>query len=146
MKRSSVALLVLLALSRAACAPALGSASPGTHQAQQENKSIERWAAENYHRTLDLVLQDRCASATDARWFACIRIVPSFRNEIEYSLSIQRNHDGGIVAQITRPKVHSIYIQLCDLKKKHAHAPLSELVKLIELESQTGDQRRFPRI
>ena len=92
------------------------------------------------------MLQDRCASAIDARWLACVRIVPPFRNEIEYLLSVQRQLDGSIFAQITRPKAHSIYVQLRQRRKEHAQAPLAELAKLTEIETQAGDQRRFPQL
>lgn len=143
MKRCSLVLLVLFVLARTHT-PLLAALQSKADP--KGNDTIDGWARDNYHRALDLLLPDRCASAIDARWLACVRIVPPFRNEIEYLLSVQRQLDGSIFAQITRPKAHSIYVQLRQRRKEHAQVPLAELAKLIEIETQAGDQRRFPQL
>jgi len=128
---------------------------PGQHETEIRNLQddpgnrgikggFDAWARENYSRALDLALPDRCASSTDARWLACIRIVPGYPEEIEYSLSIEKRYDGTILAQIVRPKGTSIRTQLRDRRKEHPRAPVSELAKLIRVESRAGDQHRFP--
>lgn len=119
----------------------LGQPAPQGHK-----DFIDSWTRENYSRALDLLLPDRCASPIDARWLSCVRIVPPYKNETEYSLSVERRFDGTLSAKIVRPKVQSIYVQLRERKKEHPHASVSDLAKLIEIESRTGDQRRFPRL
>ena len=128
---------------------------PGQHETEIRNLQddpgnrgikggFDAWARENYSRALDLALPDRCASSTDARWLACIRIVPGYPEEIEYSLSIEKRYDGTIRAEIVRPKGTSIRGQLRELKKANPRASVSELAKLIRVESRAGDQERFP--
>lgn len=77
---------------------------------------------------------------------SCVRIVPAFKDDIEYSLSVEKRYNGRLFAWVVRPKNHSIYGQLYELKKKQPKASVNELAKLIEVESYAGDQRRFPRL
>ena len=115
----------------------LASASP-------ETKAIDLWTRENYGKALDLVFQDRCATPTNARWLSCVLIVPAFKDEIEYSLSLEKRYDGTLLAHVARPKAQSVYVQLRELKKEHPRSSISNLSKLIEVESQGGDHLRFP--
>ena len=126
MKRCSLVLLVMFVLARTHT-PLLAALQSKADP--KGNDRIDSWARDNYHGALDLLLPDRCASAIDARWLACVRIVPPFRNEIEYLLSVQRQLDGTIFAQINRPKAHSIYVQLRERRKEHAQAPLTLLIQ-----------------
>ena len=128
---------------------------PGQHETEIRNLQddpgnrgikggADAWARENYGRALDLVPPNQCASSTNARWVACVRIVPGYPEEIECSLSVENRYDGTIRAQIVRPKGTSIRAQLRELKKANPRASVSELAKLIRVESRAGDQQRFP--
>ena len=141
----SIALLALVMLPLIAGAPVLAQRSPQANAAGETEGAIDGWARENYGRALDLVLRDRCAP-TDALWRACISILPGHQDEIEYSLSVERRYGGTILAHITRPKTQSVYTGLYEGKKGHPLASVNELTKLIQVESQAGDQRRFPRL
>lgn len=105
--------------------------------------AVDGWTRENYSQALDLLLPDSCASPIDARWLSCIRIVPSDKNESEYALSLRRQLDGKLSAQIFRPKGLSIYAQLRKRKTEHPHASFGDLAKLIVIESRSGDQSQF---
>ncbi|HKM81567.1 MAG TPA: hypothetical protein VJY15_11470 [Candidatus Acidoferrum sp.] len=120
------------------------SSSPRASAPQETQDTIDGWARDNYDLTLDLVFRDRCAALKDVRWIACVRIVPGYANEIEYTLSVEKSYGGTILAHITRPKGQSVYSQLCRRKKERPHASVGALARLIKLESQAGDQRRFP--
>src|SRR5216683_1670109 len=146
MKRRRLVLIWLLAASCVAAIPFLTASSSRAGAPKDTKDSFDAWARDNYDRALDLVLQDRCTSATDARWLSCIRIVPGYPDELEYSLSVEKRYDGTVLAEIARPKVDSIRRQLRDRKKEHPHASVGDLAKLIELESRAVDQRRFPGI
>lgn len=140
----SIVLLALLMLPLIAGAPVLARRSPQANAAGETKAAIDGWARGNYGRALDLVFRDRCTSPSDALWLACIRILPGHQNEIEYSLSMERRYGGTILAHITRPKTQSVYTELYEGKKEHPLASVNELTKLIQVESQAGDQRRFP--
>ena len=105
---------------------------------------MDGWTRENYDRALDLVLQGHCAASKGVRWISCIRIVPGYSAELEYSLSVEKRYDGTVVAHIIRPKTQSVYTQLCKRRKDRPRASIGDLTKLIEIESQAGDQRKFP--
>lgn len=111
---------------------------------QQAKDGADRWARENYDRALDLVFQDRCTTPTDARWLSCIRIIPAFKDEMEYSLSLEKRYDGTLLAHVTRPKSQSVYVQLRNLRKEHPRGSVADLSKMIDVESQVGDDRRVP--
>lgn len=124
--------------------PGLGALASNA-KAHQESK-VTAWTRDNYAAALDLLFQERCAAGKRARWHVCIRIAPGYSDEIEYSLSVERRYDGTIFARITRAKGQSIHTQLSTRKKEHPHASLAELLKLIQLESQAGDQHQFPAL
>jgi hypothetical protein len=108
------------------------------------NDAIEYWVRANYRRTLDLVFQDRCTSPAAARWISCVLIVPGYADDLEYSLSVEKQYNGTILAHIVRPKATSIHMQLSKRKREHPRASVADIGRLIEVESQTGDQHRFP--
>lgn len=133
----------------------LASAAPEPHASQSPaSDTVDAWARENYTRALELGLPNRCAEpdllngerTSHTKWMSCVRIVPAFKNEIEYSLSVEKRYDGTLFAYVARPKGQSIYAQLCEHKKEHPKASVNELTKLIETESRSGDQRRFPAL
>lgn len=144
MSRCCVVLTVLLALPNISGAPLLDACSSEVSAPLQAKDTIDAWARENYDLVLDMVLQDHCRPAKEVRWISCIRILPAYHDEIEYSLSVERRYDGTVFGQIARPKGQSIYTQFCKQRKEHPRASLADLARLIELESQAGDQRRFP--
>jgi len=118
---------------------------------QDTKDSVDGWVRGNYTRVLDLALRNRCSEdpvqarrAMDARWLACVRIVPAFKNENESSASLEKRYDGTLFAQLVRPKGHSVYVQLRERKKQQPSESPAGLAKLIEIESTSGDQRRFP--
>jgi len=145
---AGISLAALLAISGAlASEPYLWQS--GTSQGTTD--TVDSWARENYSHILDLVLRDRCAQAPvqagraiDARWIACVRIVPAFKNEIEYSVSLEKRYDGILFAQIVKPESHSVYFQLCERKREQPRASGGDLAKLIATSSESGDQQRFP--
>jgi len=143
-RRCCLVLIVLLALSYVSSAPVVGACSSRASGPQETRGKIDGWARENYELALDQVLPDHCEAGKDVRWIVCIRIVPGYPSDLEYSLSVEKRYGGTIFAHITRPKSQSVYMQLCKEKKKHPGASVGDLTKLIELESQTGDQGRFP--
>jgi len=143
-RRRCVVLIGLLALSRISGMPIVRACSWRASAPQHVKDSIDSWARENYDRALDLVLQDPCTASKDVRWISCIRMVPGYPAELEYSLSVEKRYDGTISAHITRPKAQSVYTQLRNRRKDRPHASVSALTRLIKLESQAGDQRRFP--
>jgi hypothetical protein len=57
---------------------------------------------------------------------------------------VEKRYGGTIFVQIARPKSRSIRARLRERKKEHPDGSVGDLTKLIELESQAGDQRRFP--
>lgn len=144
MKLSRLVLIWLLVAACASSARAWLTSFPAANEAKETKDSADAWARENYSRALDLVLPDQCASSTNARWIACVRIVPGYPEEIEYSLSVEKRYDGTLRAQIVRPKGTSIRAQLRERKKANPRLSVSELAKLIRVESQAGDQQRFP--
>lgn len=148
MKRQCrIVLIWLLAVSSISGTAVLGAPSSPRASALRETQApIEGWARDNYDRTLDLVFQDRCAASKDVRWIACVRIVPGHPTELEYTLSVERSYGGTIVAHVTRPRAQSVYAQLCKLKQEHPATSAGDLAKLIEVESQTGDQQKFPAL
>jgi|SRR5689334_3643846 hypothetical protein len=120
--------------------------SPAASALEETKDGTDRWTRENYERVLDLVFQDRCTAPTDARWVSCVRIIPAFKDEMEYSLSLGRRYDGTLLARVTRPKSQSVYVQLRELKKEHPHGSVNDLSKMIKVESQSVDQLRFPAL
>jgi len=148
MKRQYCFVLIwLLALTYIPSAPVLAApASPQASAPQATQDTTEGWARNNYDLALDLVFQDRCTASKDVRWIACVRMVPGYPSEIEYTLSVEKSYSGTILARVTRPRTQSIYTQLCKLKKDHPAASVGDLAKLIEVESQTGDQQKFPAL
>ena len=144
-RRWVVVLIGLVALSRILGAPVLRACSSRASAPQAVKDSIDGWTRENYDRALDL-LQGHCATSKGVRWISCIRIVPGYSAELEYSLSVEKRYDGTIFAHITRPKTQSVYTQLLNRKKDRPHASLNALTRLIKLESQAGDERRFPAL
>lgn len=145
--RLYVVLMALLALSTIAGIPLLRPPSSHASVPHQVKESARAWARENYRRALDLVFQDRCTSSNDARWLSCVRILPGFsEDEIEYSLSVEKRYSGTVVAHITRPKLQSVYTQLRRRKQEYPRASVSNIAKLIQVESWEGDVRRFPEL
>lgn len=140
----NLVLLVLLTLME--CVPSLCLSCPQAISGQPHGDSADLWVRENYDRALDLVFPERCASPIDARWLACVRIVPAYKDEIEYALSVEKRYDGTIQAEAKRAKARSVYAQLCELKHEHPQASVADLTKLVQMESRTGDQRRFPQL
>jgi hypothetical protein len=80
------------------------------------------------------------------RWIACVRILPSDSTELEYTLAVEKSYSGKIVSRITRPRKQSVFAQLCNLKREHPSASAGDLARRIEVESQVGDQKRFPEL
>lgn len=113
---------------------------------ERTRSSVDAWARENYDRALNLALPDRCWSPVDARWISCVLILPAFKDQLEYSLSVEKRYDGTLLARIVRPKAQSVYTQLCQQKKEHPRASVDDLAKFIETESLTGDHHRFPML
>ena len=148
MKRQYCFVLIwLLALACIPSVPVLAApSSPQASVPQETQDTTEGWARDNYDLALDLVFQDRCTASKDVRWVACVRMVPGYPSEIEYTLSVEKSYSGTILARVTRPRTQSIYTQLCKLKKDHPAASVGDLAKLIEVESQTGDQQKFPAL
>jgi len=142
--RSSVIILVLLAAQHVVAPPAGAQRPARTSRKAWSNDAVERWVRDNYAQALDLALPGHCASATDARWIACVHIVPAFKDEMEYSLAVERRQDGSVIARLGRPKAKSVYEQLRKLKKKHPKATAAELAKRIKIESRTGDSAKYP--
>jgi len=145
-RRCVVVLIGLLALSRISGMPVVRACSSRASAPQHVKDSIDSWARENYDRALDLVLQGHCAASKGVRWISCIRIVPGYSAELEYSLSVEKRYDGTVVAHIIRPKTQSVCTQLLNRKRDRPHASLNALTRLIKLESQAGDQGRFPEL
>ena len=141
---SCVVLIGLLAVSDALGIPAFAKRCLQASATQESKVSVTDWARDNYNLVLDSVIPDHCAAPTDARWLSCIRIIPAFKDEMEYSLLLEKRYDGTLFARIVRPNAHSIYDQLCELKKAHPRATVKEAAELVEVQSQAGDQRRFP--
>ena len=137
------AFTLLIAVPAVPAAPHARQHSPRPSAQHDPTDSVDSWMRENYSRALALLLPDSCASAIDARWRSCIRIIPSDKNESEYAVSLQRRFDGKMFAVIVRPKGASIYAQLREHKRKHPHASLGALAKMIAIESRTGDQSQF---
>jgi len=148
MKRQCyLALIWLLAFSYVPGALVLAAPSSPRSSAPQETRdAIEGWVRDNYDLALDLVFQDRCAASKDVRWIGCVRIGPGYPSELEYALSVEKSYSGTILARVTRPRAQSVYTQLCKLKIVHPAASVGDLAKLVEVESQTGDQQRFPAL
>jgi hypothetical protein len=146
MKRRWFVLIGFIVAASVLAAPI--SAVPGALSSgpRRPEGSADAWVRQNYNRALDLALPDRCASSTDARWLVCIRIVPGYADEIEYSLSLEKRYDGTIRARIVKPKGDSIRRQLLKWKKKHPSAAISGIGKLFAVESLVGDQHSFPRL
>jgi hypothetical protein len=146
-QRSFFALIGLVALSQISGTPVPSRSSFSQANVPEESRSTsDSWVRDNYDRALDLVLENRCTASKHARWITCIRIVPGHPTELEYSLSVEKQYDGTVLAHVTRPKAHSVYTQLCERKKEHPRASVGDLTRLIALESQAGDQRRFPSL
>jgi len=105
---------------------------------------VEEWASENYSAALDLVFANSCAEINSSQqlWTTCIRIVPSFFGEPEYGLYLEKHYDGRVYARIAKPRVKSLYGQLCDLKRQNPSATLPDLGRLLSLETRevTGAQ------
>jgi hypothetical protein len=78
-------------------------------------------------------------------WFA-YAIIPGFQTELEYELSLEKHYDGTVFARVIRPRTQSIYRQLCKLKIEHPSASVSDLSKLIAVESEAGDENKFPTL
>jgi hypothetical protein len=139
-------LLVLLTLPWTARRSILAQDHSQTKVSQGMKKNDDGWVRDNYNLALDLIFPDPCASAISGRWMVCIRSIPSFKNEIEYSFSVEKRYDGTILTRITRPKGRSIYRQLCERKKQYPLGSVNELSKKIRLESRKGDQAEFPQL
>lgn len=102
-----------------------------------------------YGSVLNLVLQDRCGPAHVSgkiRWVVCVRIIPGFQNEMEFTLSLEKYYDGTIRAYATRPKAKSIYLQLSGLRSKYPAASPREISGHIAVESMNFDQRDIPQL
>jgi hypothetical protein len=129
-----------------AVTPILWARASRTPRAQEIQDSLESWTRENYGRALDLVFQGACATSKEARWFSCVRSLPGHKDEIEYSFFLEKRYDGTVFARIARPKAQSIYRQLRQRKEENPRGSVGDLAKLIQIESQVGDQRRFGRL
>lgn len=126
--------------------PVLWALGSRALSAQEIKDSVESWTRENYGRALDLVFQDACATSKEARWFSCVRSLPGHKDEIEYSFLLEKRYDGTVFARIARPKAQSIYRQLRQRKEQNPLGSVGDLAKLIQIESQVGDQQRFGRL
>jgi hypothetical protein len=143
MKRETHLILVWLAVLIAVSSESVMGARC-SRGSQKSTDGVESWVRDNYEGALDLAIPERCMASKETRWVACVRIVPGYSDDLEYSMSVDKRLDGAIFARVTRPKVKSVHMQLSAQKKQHARASLDDLAKLIKLESQEGDQRRFP--
>ena len=115
----------------------------------ESQDATDGWVRDNYGAVLNVVLHDRCSArheATDPHWIVCVRINPGYETDLEYTLSVERRYDGTAFASITRAKSQSIYTQLYKLRKKRPTASASDLAKSIVVETQAGDQQRFPAL
>jgi hypothetical protein len=151
MKRPCRLVLIwLLTVSCVSGTRALAAPSSPRGSAREEiQDTTDGWARDNYDLVLDVVFQDSCAASKEpgeVRWIACVRIVPGYPTELEYGLSVEKSYGGTVSAHVTRPRAESIYTQLCRLKKEHPAASASNLARFIELETQAGDQQRFPAL
>jgi hypothetical protein len=145
MKQRCILILIgLLALPHISGTSALGVRHSQVNTPQKTEDAIDAWVRDNHDLALGMVFQDDCTATKDVRWISCIRVVPGHPDELEYALSVEKRYDGTIRAHISRPKAHSVYTQLRTLRKEHPHASVGDLAKLVLVESQAGDQRRFP--
>jgi hypothetical protein len=145
-QQCSLILIGLLALPHLSGTPVLGARDSQASAPQKMEDAIDAWVRDNHDLALGMVFQDDCTATKDVRWISCVRMVPGHPDELEYALSVEKRYDGTIRAHISRPKAQSVYVQLRKLRKEHPHASVGELSKLVEVESQTGDQRRFPAL
>jgi len=129
-----------------AVTPVLRALASRALSAQEIKDSVDSWTRENYGRALDLVFQDACATSKEARWFSCVRSLPGHKDEIEYSLLLERRYDGTVFARTARPKAQSIYRQLYQRKEENPRGSVGDLAKLIQIESQVSDQQRSGRL
>jgi len=148
-KRSHIPLI----LSLVSCACGLQLCVPNTLsqeivQTKKDDLFLNK-GEDNYDPVMNLVLQDKCGSNHQSgaiRWVVCVRIIPGFPEDLEYTISLEKLYNGTIRAYATRPRVKSIHLQLLELSGKHPAASVKELSGLITTESISLDQEEFPQL